>query len=315
MSESTANWKDITPARLLAAHLSRPGNTARCYRGDMDTLAEFLNVQTEEKAVEMFLSMPRGSAKLAVGDYVTWLRERYPALSTIRRKAQSLMGLLRLAHECDVIPWMLNPLRLPAPSPIRNTRGPDRDAVEDMISACDGRSDPKGARDSAIISLMAFAALRCNETLSLDLKHVDIDAREVEIMAKGLWGTVKHPVPLKTIKAIERWLTFRGFDDGPLFTTPASSRLTYWGCYYAITAIGHDVGIKTSPHKLRHFAATEHLRLSRGNVAWAMALTRHRDPQTLMIYNDERMTRAREAGELVAAGVPCYRLGTATTDN
>jgi integrase/recombinase XerC len=183
-----------------------------------------------------------------------------------------------------------------------------------MLDACQKRADAKGARDAAMITLMAYGALRCNETLSLDCRHVSIDAREVEVLSKGLWGRSRHPIPIVAAEAIETWLAFRGVEDGPLFVTlnhadvGDGKRLTYWGAYSAIRKLGKEVGVQVSPHKFRHFAATEHLRLTNGNVAWAMAMTRHRDPKTLMIYNDERMTRAREAMELVASGIPHYRM-------
>ncbi|HUX01941.1 MAG TPA: tyrosine-type recombinase/integrase [Phycisphaerae bacterium] len=308
-----ADWTDTTPSQLLEAHVrDRPGNTARSYAADVATFAEYLEARSPLQALEHLLQQSRGAAERTLHGYLSWLRNRYGALSTIRRKVCSLYGLTRLAHRFRIVPWVMDPMRLPAGPPVRNTRGPSRDVVERMIEICRDRQDAKGARDAAAISLMAFAALRSNETLTLDLKHLDIPAKEVELLAKGLWGRVRFPIPIRAAEAIAEWLEERGDDDGPLFITLAPGRqrerLTYWGMYCIIRAVSARAGETCSPHKLRHFAATELLRLTNGNVPWAMALTRHRDPRTLMVYNDERCTRAREAMELLSAGIPHYRI-------
>lgn len=326
------DWADTSPSELLEAHLARNPNTARCYAGDMQTFGDFLSTgetvgaakaggvvgvakaTNAIKAIKFICDLNRGAAERTVHNYLAYLRGRYEALNTIRRKVQSLMGLLKLAHKFGVVEWAIEPMKLPAPAPIRDTRGPGRAVVAEMIELCGERDDAKGARDAAMLRLMAFSALRCNETLTLDLKHVDIDAGMIEILAKGLWGRTTHPITLATAEAIGLWLEFRGVDDGPLFTTLARGvkdkrkRLTYWGAYDAVRRLAAKTGNKCSPHKLRHFAATEHLRLTNGDVPWAMALTRHKDPRTLMIYNDSRMTKAREAMELVEAGVPYFHL-------
>lgn len=321
-----ANWSDISPDQLLRAHTeARTRNTGRAYASDMGTFVEFLRstgvaAPSPAAAVEWIVSLPRGSAKLTVNSYLGWLRHRYPALNTIRRKVQSVRGLLSLAHECGVIPWSFK-MAIPVPTPIRDTRGPGRKQVDAMVEACNARGDDKGIRDKAIISLMAFAALRVGEVLTLDVRHVDVPSREVEILSKGLWGRVRHPIPQVTAEAVIDWLAARGEGDGPLFTTlgrghDTGKRLGYWGCYDLVKTLGRKAAdTDVHPHGLRHFAATEHLRLTNGNVPFAMALTRHKDPRTLMVYNDDRMIRAREAMEIIAAGIPCYRQNGANTQD
>jgi len=306
-----ADWSQTTPAELMEAHLARPANTARCYDADLATFAGFMGAARRVDAVTRLVEMGRGAAERKMDMYVQWLRDQYPALNTVRRKVQSIMGLLARAHKYNVIPWMFH-IPMPAPPPIRDIRGPSRDALDRMLRACTVRRDAKGARDAALVELMAFSALRVNEALTLDVGHVDLPAREIDILAKGKWGRLRHPIPMRTAEAIVAWLDYRGDDEGPLFTTcnrsaTGEERLSYWGAYSIVRSLGERAGTRCSPHRLRHFAATEHLRLTNGNIPWAMALTRHSDPRTLMIYNDERLTRAREAAEIVAAGIPHFR--------
>lgn len=310
-----ADWTNTSPADLLRAHLARTPNTARAYNADMATFTRYLTLDIPAEAVDYLVGLTRGAAKRVLDGYVTWLRSRY-SLNSARRKIQSLVGLLRLAHEYEIIPWAIFRMPMPAAASIRDTRGPSREDMLAMVEVSEQRGDAKGVRDAALIRMMGVCALRSNEVRSLDVKHVDIDAREVEILGKGLWGTARNrcPIDIRTADAVSRWITdFRGDEDGPLFTTccyskaRAGKRLTPRGLYDVVHVLGNKVGIDCHPHGLRHTAATEFLRLSGGNISWAMALTRHRDPRTLMIYNDERMIRAREAMEIVAQGIPVHR--------
>lgn len=318
-----ADWTHTTPEQLLASHVRRgKATTNLSYSGDVLAFRKFLNATEgcclrDVQAIQRLVGGSRGQASRMLHDYQAWQIEQGKALSTVRRRLQSLMGLLKLAHEFEILPWALKPLGIAAPPAVRDTRGPGLDAYRRMLETCEQRNDPKGMRDLVLLRLMGTCALRCNEALTLDVKHLNIRAREVELLCKGLFGQrIKHPVDIDTSRAIDRWLTHRGTGDGPLFVTfdrrakgagRTGERLTYRGAYEVVRAIGRAVDVKCSPHKLRHFAATECLRQSRGNITLAMALTRHRDPRTLMIYNDEAMTKAREAAELVASGVTHYR--------
>jgi integrase/recombinase XerC len=312
-----ANWSTTYPAELIQSHLARPCQTARCYRGDLAAFTHFLSAGSEEQAVRMLLDRGRGAAERIIDNYKAYLREKFPALNTGRRMAHSIMSLIRKAHKYRVIDWQPDAIKMPAAPPIRDTRGPARDVVYEMLAYCDGRADAKGCRDSVLIRLLAVSALRSQEALTLDLTHIDIQSKEVEILAKGLWGRsdrVRHPITLETANAVARWLEFRGTGDGPLLTNcqrgrHEATRLTYRGAYETVRYVaGRAGGCACSPHKLRHFATTEVLRQRHGDITWAMALTRHRDPRTLMIYNDERMIRAREAMELIDAGMPFFRV-------
>lgn len=317
------DWTDTTPEELLQAHLNRPANTRRAYAGDVWSLAKFLDEKTPLSAVTRLANLAHGAARRVLGNYMAWLRERH-SLNTARRRMGCVRGLLRLAHEYGIIPWAIVNMPLPTPEPIRDTRGPSRAALDRILTHCQQRADAKGDRDLAIVRLMGVCGYRCGEVLSLDVQNVDLTAGEIDILGKGNWGTGRRrwPIDIRTAQAIGRWLDRRGLDDGPLFTTLArgrvrdGDRLTYPGIYDLATDLGRRSGAgHCHPHAFRHTAATEFLRLTNGNVAWAMALTRHRDPKTVMIYNDDRLRRARSAMEIVAAGHAVYRVGPDTHDN
>ncbi len=311
----TADWSNTSPAELLESHLNRPTNTSRNYALDLHTFAEFLGVRGNANATEFFVNLPRGAARRTIDNYIAWLRRRYPAVNTIRRKVSSVMGLLTLAHEYDVIPWAIKRIKLPSPVPIRDTRGPGKKAVMDLMAAASARGDSKGLRDNALFCLQYYSALRCDECLTLDVRHLLFDTHEIEVLGKGLWERTLIPIAMQTVDALKHWIVARGELEGPLFTTlkpgkaHTGERLTYPGLYSMYQDYAKRIGIgHVRPHGLRHTAASEISRLTNGNVNFGIALTRHRDPKTFMVYNDPRMSMAREATEILAAGYPVHPL-------
>ena len=310
-------WTDTSPAELISAHLTRPPSTARVYRADLRTFREFLGAADDAAAVRFFFDLSRGAAQRMLDRYTAHLRtlSGYAPL-TIRRKIGSILGLARLAHRYDVTAWTLFARGLPAAIPSRDVRGPSRQDFLDMVHHAHDRGDEKGLRDVAILSCLFYCALRCAELLSLDVKHVDLDAGdagEMRILAKGLRGA-RWPVPIipEVGRALRHWTHARGDAGGPLCVSlnraersvAEPRRLSYSGLYSVVRETARQAGVKkpVHPHALRHAAATELCRITNGNVAFGMALTRHRDPKTYMIYRDAARSDARQAMAILAAG-------------
>ncbi|MCG3179810.1 MAG: Tyrosine recombinase XerC [Phycisphaerae bacterium] len=301
-----ADWRHTTPMQLLDSHLNRLPGTTRAYAADLRAFAAFLKADSPQTAVEIIVGAERGAARRMLEDFKNASRAKGLSLATTRRRVSSLLGLLALAHEFDIIPWAIR-MKLPAADPIRDTAGPGRPVVERMIELCQQRDDAKGRRDYAILCLLFYNALRAGEVLSLDLRHVDLSAGDVLIAAKARWDRVRMPIPLVTRRAIEQWLQHRGDAPGPLWLSMQRGegerrRLTYRGLYEMVRTLGRQTGAKCWPHALRHAAATSMLNLSNGNIGWGLALTRHRDPKTFLAYADRRGMAMRSAVELLAGG-------------
>jgi integrase/recombinase XerC len=60
------------------------------------------------------------------------------------------------------------------------------------------------------------------------------------------------------------------------------------GIWRIVMACAEAAGVKVSPHGIRHSAITAFLDASGGDVRSAQSLSRHKDPRTLMIYDDNR---------------------------
>jgi len=318
-----ADWSSTTPAELLAVHLRRPTNTARAYRGDLIALGEFLGMRIDKgdekqlaAIVERLVNMPRGAARRTVDEFIQAQRIAGKSLATMRRRAAATLSLLGLAHRYDVIAWSIK-VKLPVAVPVKDTAGPGREVVAAMLSICKSRYDAKGARDLAIMSLLYFQALRAGEVLSLRLADIDLNAGAVVIEAKGRVDRVRIATADDTTEALAGWIEHRGPWPGPLFVgmSPSTRRrdavapLTYSGLYAIVRDLGIRAGARrVHPHAIRHAAATELLKLTNGNIPYAMALTRHSDPKTLIIYNDAQRSIGRRAAEILAAGRPCFSL-------
>jgi len=136
----------------MASHLERVASTRRAYTADLDQFARWLGLSTSEAAVERLVGAQRGEARRLLEDWKNHCRAKGLALATTRRRVNSLLGLLSLAHEFDIVPWALR-MKLPASKAVRDTRGPKREGVDAMLEAAKGRGDAKGARDHAMLCL------------------------------------------------------------------------------------------------------------------------------------------------------------------
>jgi integrase len=301
------DWSETTPAELIASHLARPRNTRRAYRSDLRTFAAYLSEQrgaevSAPRAVARLLASP-SAARRMMEAYATWCRERYESMATARRKIQCLQGLMALARRLRIIVWAIDPMRMGRAAPVRDTRGPDRRTVEAMLTRCREQGTSDALRDAAAIEMMAYGALRAGEALSLDVDDLDLDAGDVLVLAKGAKGRVRAPLPRRAIAAVREWLSVRGDDPGPLLLTCGSGprrRWAYKSLYDRIVRRSSEAGRRTTPHGLRHFAATRALQATGGNIPEVMAMMRHQQPGTLMAYNDRLGDGARRVMERAA---------------
>ena len=69
-----------------------------------------------------------------------------------------------------------------------------------------------------------------------------------------------------------------------------------------VRRLGEEAGIPhLRPHGLRHTAITQALELTRGDIRAVQRFSRHKDPRTVVLYDDAREDKAGEVAKLVAA--------------
>jgi integrase/recombinase XerC len=179
----------------------------------------------------------------------------------------------------------------------RDTTGIDAESFSRVLAVCD-RNTLIGKRDYALLRLLWGNALRRNEVSQLNIGDFDPESSTLRILGKGR-GTQCEVIDLGagTVEAIALWLEVsRGVkpDNAPLFTAldfhNSGHRLTGDGLHKIVSRLCRKAGIKKtmSCHRIRHSAITAALDATDGNVRKVQKLSRHRQLDTLMIYDDNR---------------------------
>jgi integrase/recombinase XerD len=251
-------------------------NTVAAYRRDLEQYLEYLEGRTPDAH--------------AVDAFVTMLRGRGLADSTLARKVASVRGLHRFLVAEEM--WPDDPTVL-LDSPRRPDPFPKSLTIEEAIALVEspGSADPASRRDSALLELLYGTGARVSEAVGVDLGHLDLDERVVRVTGKG---SKQRVVPLgrKAIEAIGRWLpdrmslVRRDVAGDPLFLNLRGRRLSRQGAFdivkkHAVVA-GIDPG-RVSPHVLRHSAAT-HMVEAGADLRTVQEILGHATISTTQVY-------------------------------
>jgi len=304
---NAAGLVSFRPAQALtdAFYAGRTERTIRAYQQDLEDFRVFLGAQSTEEAAQALIGSDHGAANGVALAYKAHLIERGLQPATVNRRLAALRSIVKLARTLGLVAWTLEVegMKLQA---YRDTRGPGREAVSRMIGTASKRQDPKGARDSAIVRLMADMALRRGEVTGLDISDVDLQAGTVAILGKARTQKEALTLPEPTRAAISAWITARGTEEGPLFINfdraGKGKRLTGFSVARIVERLAERAGTTARPHGLRHTAITEALDAFKGDIRAVQRFSRHRDLRTLSVYDDNRRDMGGEVAKVVAEG-------------
>jgi integrase/recombinase XerC len=284
---------------LLAAFLNgRSAHTLRAYDGDISDFSKFLGRPSGREAVELLLALPHGDANACALAYRTHLAQRALSPATIRRRLAALQSIVKLARTLGRVNWSLE-VDAPSAEAYRDTRGPGLDGWRALLAAAEAAGDtPKAKRDRALLWLLYGRGLRRGEAIGLDLADIDLGTPPpgIWILGKGRSQKERLTVGPAIASALSAWITVRGSAPGPLFVPLDRAnryvplgRLTGEAVRQIVAELGRKAGLKgpVRPHGLRHAAITRALDLGR-DVRDVAKFSRHRDVNTLMIYDDRR---------------------------
>ena len=144
-------------------------------------------------------------------------------------------------------------------------------------------------RLKAIIALLLYQGLRQIELHRLDVGDIDFRTRTLTIRGKGRdYHEVVHLHP-KTLAALADYCQQLG-PAGPLIVNSRDrrSRLASPLCiHYIVKARFKKLGINRSVHGFRHYFATKLIEHYKGDLATVRLYTRHKNINTLQVYNDK----------------------------
>lgn len=243
-----------------------------------------------------------GTAGLTGADVSAFLSRECGRLSVGAAKGRvaELRSLLRFLHLRGLTEMALSDA-VPPVAGWRETTVPQtisRSEVERLLASCD-RSRLDGARDRAILMLLARLGLRSIEVARLELG--DLDWRGGEISVRGKARRIDRlPLPSDAGDALADYLSLREHHDSRrVFLTlraPTRPIPAYVVGEVVQRACGRAGVTHVGAHRLRHALARELLREGASLIDISQVL-RHRDLATTAIYAKVDLGRLRQVAQ------------------
>lgn len=153
-------------------------------------------------------------------------------------------------------------------------------------------------RDSTMLELLYSSGLRVSELISLKVADVDFTAGFLRVIGKG---SKERVVPinqrvvesLKTYIKTARPILLKEKNSEYLFITFRGSLMTRQRFFQTIRSYGKVLGIKLSPHTLRHSFAT-HMLEGGADLRSLQKMLGHSDISSTQIYTKVSMERAKK---------------------
>lgn len=291
--------------------------TRREYRKDINKFFQAVAHEPPNRDLVLeFLHLEQNLAVQLVIGYKAQLIEQGLAEATVNRRLSAIKALTAQGRKLGVCSYTLSDVKPEPTRPYRDTSGIDKDDFARVLSFTNTlkdavysrRSRIKAFRDYALLRLLWSNALRREEISNTNINDFDANRRTLSIIGKGQ-GTEKQIISLtaKMTLAIEQWLEVRGkaLGNAPLFIALDNAsygrRLRGNGIYQAVNRLCKEAGIskKMSPHRIRHGSITESLNATNGNVRMVQKLSRHKDINTVIIYDDNRINYQSEISQLL----------------
>lgn len=283
--------------------------TRERYLCHLEALARYLNVPDVDAAILWLMHAgPLGGNSLVLA-WLDSMRVAGLAPATVAGRLACLKSVLRKGRVLGLSAWSIE-IRQPEVTPYRDTRGPEPDAVAQLIAAAEHQADPSmAARDGAMVRLLYVYVLRRGEVASLDLEHVDTGKHpSVWVLGKRRIDRVRIGLDRGTADAMAQWVLVRGRAPGALFhrldrgwdgserrrLDPPTLNLILRRLSWLAT-----LPARVRPHGLRHAGITRFLDLT-GDLRGGQRLARLRKLDTILHYDDNRRDLAGAAASQLA---------------
>ena len=308
MTVSQTNQTDEHVAAFLG-HLrserALSANTVTAYRTDLGQLTAIVRGRGRNVRWDRV-------GRRRIEEYAGELRRLNYNRSTVARKIAAVRSYFQFLSEEEVI--SSNPaqeLRSPRPGrPLPDVLSEEQ--VVALLEAASARPGPEGARDRAMLELTYAAGLRVSEVVGptgLELAGLSLDDQWVRVTGKG---SKERLVPLypgivnrlrRYVREVRPLLASRGSEraarSGAMFLNARGQPLTRQGYWLTLKrcAAASGIGLRISPHTLRHSFAT-HLLRGGAHLRHVQELLGHANISTTQVYThltDDQVRRVFES--------------------
>lgn len=146
-------------------------------------------------------------------------------------------------------------------------------------------------RLKALVALLLNQGLRQIEICRLNINDVDIVGKRIYVLGKG--RDDREPIHLhpSTAKALQAYIKASRVKDGALFTSlqgqTKGRRLSVRGLRFIVKNLLNEIDLHRTVHGFRHTFTTKLIKVYKGDLTTVARFTRHRNLETLVVYNDE----------------------------
>jgi len=227
------------------------------------------------------------------------------SINTVNATLAALRGVLNAALLLGQLPAEEGP-RVRAIPRVKGKRLPAGRRLQEvevsrLLRACCRDDTAMGARDGAIIALMAFAGLRRSEVIGLDGGDYERGTGRLRIRQGKGSRDREMLLPKAVRERLQRWLAWRGKGPGSLFcgvrthTPLMTHRLSSQAVYGIIRRRAAEAKIAPcSPHDLRRTFITRLLEVG-VDLNTTRQLAGHEDLQTTARYDRREIAVQRRA--------------------
>ena len=299
---------------FLAELQQKALTTQRGYAGNVRLFFEyFLLREPLGRDVEEFWGLDGETANGLILKFKNHLVAQGRKAATINRYLAAIKYLIKVGRNLKRCRYHFDSDRIESlkVTKYRDTRGVVVDEYNKVFDVIDTHST-KGKRDYALFLLLWANVLRRGEVAKLTVGDFDYHDLTLIVYGKGQGNDeTKIDLNLEVAEAISDWLGSRTNikPSDPLFIAldfhNYGHQLTGDGIYAIVRKTCDKAGIKKrmTPHKIRHSGITDALDLAEGDYRKVQHLSRHADPRTILVYEDNKNQYQLELTNKLAARV------------
>ncbi len=267
----------ITNSATLLNGLSKSASTIRAYTSNVKPFLAY---------IEKYGVSPK-----TFQDYRKALQLEVCSIATKNARMAAAGALLREAYRERILPIDITKdvSGFKASRGHKKTGHTTMQVRSSLAAIAEKKSNRTRAKYSAMFALMAYEGFRQCEVTRLTVGDVNLTDSIVMVHGKGKDDKEPFPVTAQTVEALASWLEIH---DGGTYLFPGNGgrEMTTAAIRKAFKGVFDGAGIQgKSVHGLRHWAITETLRATNGNLATTRRRSRHSGFAMLEIYDDARL--------------------------